>query len=212
MTTTVLLARHGQTESNITGFYMGWSNEDINDVGYTQARSLSSRLASLPIASVYTSPLKRTYTTATILAKPHDLELKVLDDLIEIQLGEWQGLHMDEIGQRWPELWQQSRIDPSEVTMPNGESFKQVTERAVRAFEPIVAANQGKQAVIVTHEVVVKVLVAHALGASNSIYRRFEVNNASLSIIRVIDGKARLVALNDTSHLEAQGKKSFHPR
>jgi len=64
----------------------------------------------------------------------------------------------------------------------------------------------------VTHEVVVKVLVAHALGASNSIYRRFEVNNASLSIIRVIDGKARLVALNDTSHLEAQGKKSFHPR
>jgi len=202
MTTTVLFVRHGQTESNITGFFMGWSNEDISDLGYAQARSLSSRLASLPIASVYTSPLKRAYNTALILAKPHNLELKALDDLIEIQLGDWQGLHMDEISQRWPELWKQSRIDPSEVTMPNGESFQQVTERAVRAFEMIVADNRDKQVVVVTHDVVIRVLVAHILGASNSIYRRFEINNASLSTMRVIDGKARLITLNDTSHLD----------
>ena len=202
MTTTVLLVRHGRTESNITGFFMGWSNEDISDLGYAQAHSLSSRLASLPIASVYTSPLKRAYNTALILAKPHNLEPKVLDDLIEIRLGDWQGLHRDEISQRWPELWQQSRIDPSEVTLPNGESFQQVTDRAVRAFEMIVADNQDKQAVMVTHEVVIRVLVAHVLGTSNSIYRRFEVGNASLSIIRVSDGKARLVTLNDSSHLD----------
>ena len=202
MTTTVLLVRHGQTESNITGFFMGWSNEDLSDLGYAQAQRLSSRLASLPTASVYTSPLKRAYNTALILAKPHNLEPKVLDDLIEIRLGDWQGLHRDEISQRWPELWQQSRIDPSEVTLPNGESFQQVTDRAVRAFEMIVADNQDKQAVMVTHEVVIRVLVAHVLGTSNSIYRRFEVGNASLSIIRVSDGKARLVTLNDSSHLD----------
>jgi len=203
MTTTVLLARHGQTGSNINGFYMGWSNEDINDVGYTQAHCLSSRLASLPITSVYSSPLKRAYTTATIIAKPRDLELKVLDDLIEIRLGDWEGLHMDEIRQRWSELWQQSRVDPSEITMPNGESFKEVTERAVRAFETIVAANQGKQALIVTHDVIIRVLVAYVLGVSNSIYRRLEVNNASLSMMRVSNGRIRLITLNDTSHLEA---------
>lgn len=203
MTTTVLLVRHGQANSNVTGYYMGWSNEDLSEIGYTQVRSLSSRLASLPIASVYSSPLQRTCTTATILAKPHGLEVETSDDLIEIQLGDWQGLHIDEVGQRWPELWKQSRIDPSEITMPNGESFQQVTERAIRGFDKIVAANHGKQVIIVSHEIVVKVLVAYALGVSNSIYRRFEINNASLSAIRVIDGKARLATLNDTSHLGA---------
>ena len=203
MTTTVLLVRHGQTRSNVTGFYMGWSDEDINDVGYPQVHSLSSRLASLPIASVYSSPLQRTCTTAVILAKPHHLEVEVSDDLIELRLGDWEGLHMDEISQRWPEIWQQSRIDPSDITLPNGESYKQVTERAVRMFDKIVAANQDKQAVIVTHEIVVKVIVAHVLGVSNSIYRRFEVNNASLSVVRIINGKARLAVLNDTSHLGA---------
>jgi len=202
MTTTVLLARHGQTESNVSGFYMGRSNEDLNDVGYAQVRSLSSRLAGMPIASVYTSPIQRAYITAMILAKPHNLEVKVLDDLIEIQLGDWQGLHLNEISQRWPELWQQWRADPSESTIPNGESFKQVTERAIQAFEAVVAAEQGRQAVIVTHEIVIKVLVAHVLGVPNSIYRRFEINNASLSMVRLINGKTRLIMLNDTSHLE----------
>lgn len=203
MTTTVLLARHGQTGSNVSGFYMGRSDEDLNDVGYAQARSLSSRLAGLPIDSVYTSPLRRADVTATILAKPHNLKVKVSDDLNEIHLGDWQGLHLNEISQRWPELWQQWRADPSESTIPEGESFQQVAERAIRAFETVVAAEPGRQALIVTHEIVIKVLVARALGVSNSIYRRFEINNASLSIIRLTNGKTRLITLNDTSHLEA---------
>ena len=203
MTATVLLVRHGQTKSNTTGFFMGWSDEDLNDVGYAQAQALSSRLANLPVSSIYTSPLRRTYNTAAILAKPHKLELKVIDELIEIQAGDWQGLHTDEIKQRWPELWQQSRTDVSNVTLPNGESFGQVTERAVRAFDTILAANHDRHVAIVSHEVVIKVIVAHVLGATNSIYRRFEVRNASLSEIQITDDNARLVTLNDVSHLEA---------
>ncbi len=211
MTTTILLIRHGQTDSNVTGLYMGRSEEDLNETGYGQVRRLSSRLASLPLASVYTSPLRRAYTTAAILAEPHKLELVVWDDLTEIQLGDWQGRHTDEIKRKWPELWKQSSIDPSEITMPNGESFGQVTERAVRAFDMVVRADVGQWVVVVTHEVVIKVLVAHALGVSNSIYRRFEVNNASLSVIRVVDGNYRLVALDDTSHLEGwRGSPGSH--
>lgn len=202
MTTIVFLVRHGQANSNVTGFYMGWSDEDLSETGYSQSHRLASRLASLPIASVYSSPLKRTYTTAAILAKPHGLKVQTMDELIEIQLGDWQGLHIDEVKRRWPELWQQSRVDPSEITMPNGESFPQVTERAVRGFKKIIDANPGKQVIIVTHEVVVKVLVAHALGVSNSIYRRFEIGNASLSAIRVTNGKAQVITLNDTAHLD----------
>ena len=128
--------------------------------------------------------------------------MKTLDDLIEIRQGDWQGLHVDEISKRWPELWRQSRIDPSDFTFPKGESFKQVTERAIRAFELIVAGNQDKCAVIVTHDVIVRVVAVHVLGASNSIYRRFEIGNASLSMVRVTDGKSWLITLNDTSHIQ----------
>lgn len=199
--TAVVLARHGQTNSNVAGIYMGRSDEDLNAPGRDQARRLSSRLAGLPVARVYTSPIRRAHATAAIIAEPHALEPEVTADLTELDLGDWQGLNAAQIRQRWPDLWQRSRMDPSYLAVPNGESFPQVTERAVRAFDGAVEANRGKFVILVTHEIVVKLIVAHALGATNSIYRRFQVANASLTVIRVADGRCRLVTLNDTSHL-----------
>lgn len=202
MTTTILLVRHGQTESNVAGYYMGRLDEDINRTGYAQARALAARLAHQPIDAIYTSPLRRTYSTASVLAEPHKLELKVLDDLIEIHQGDWEGVHVDKISQGWPEQWRHTRTDPTDFTMPNGESFKEVTERSVRAFNEIVADNPDKQVALVAHEIVIKVIIVHALGTTNSIYRHFDLTNASLSVIRVTGGKSHLVVLNDTTHLD----------
>ena len=202
MTTTVLLIRHGQTRSNVAGYYMGWSEEDLNEVGYIQSRHLASRLAEVPIAAIYTSPLRRAYTTASLIAEPHGLEVNSLDDFKEIKLGDWQGLHESEIARRWPELWQQSEIDPSVLTMPNGESFNQVAERAVRGFETVVAANRDKRVLIVTHEIIIKILVSHVMGVTYSIYRRIKADNASLTVVWITDKSRRLVTLNDTSHFE----------
>jgi broad specificity phosphatase PhoE len=201
MVTDILLIRHGQTNANVDEYYMGWSDEDLNELGYRQARCLSSRLAILPIAAIYTSPLKRACTTATIIAEPHQLEVKTLPDFIEIQLGDWQGMHREEIERNWPKLWQQSKTDPSDLRLPNGESYKEVTERAVRGFKTVVEANKNNQIMIVTHDAIIRVLIAYVLGVSNTIYRRIEVDNASLSLVRV-GNQAQLVRLNDTSHLQ----------
>lgn len=202
MSAIVFLVRHGLTKSNIDGFYMGWSSEDLNEAGYTQARRLSLRLARLPIASIYTSPLRRAYTTAAILNEPHQVELTVMEDLTEVHLGDWQGLHIDEVKQRWPELWQQSRVDPSEITLPDGESVREMAQRSIRAFETVVETNPGKQIVMVTHQYIVRAIVAYTLGVSNSIFRKFDIDNASLSAIQGGNGTFRLIMLNDTSHLE----------
>lgn len=204
MTTTLLLIRHGQTNSNVSGLYAGWSEENLNELGYIQAHRLSYRLAHLPIAAIYASPINRAYTTAAIIAEPHQLNVEVLDELIEIQLGDWEGIYQDEIKRRWPRQWQQSRTDPTNIVLPNGESFEQVTTRAIRALNTVILASQDKQVVIVTHEVIVKVLVAYALGVTNSIYRRIEIDNASLSVLQITDSNYQLVRLNDTSHLEAR--------
>ena len=56
-----------------------------------------------------------------------------------------------------------------------------------------------------THDIIIRIIVAHVLGVPNSIYRRLEIYNASLTVIRVTHGDARLITLNDTSHLGYQG-------
>ena len=201
MTSTFFLIRHGQIDGNVTKYYTGLQDVDLNKKGYEQAHKLSTRLSHSPISAIYSSPLRRTLTTASIIAEPHGIQPKTFEDLIEINLGDRQGLYDDEIRKRWPDLKKQSLIDPSNITMPNGESFSQVTERAIRAFETIVSIGKNQHIAIVTHEIVVKVLVAYILGVSNSIYRKFEIGNASLTTIKVREGIRQLHTLNDISHL-----------
>ncbi len=199
--TSVILIRHGQTDDNMAKFFTGWGDVDLNATGYDQARRLSSRLASWQVSAVYSSPLRRTTTTASLVAAPHGLEPFLLDDLIEIRLGDWEGLQEDEVWERWPELRRQTLDDPSEVAFPNGESFPDVTRRAIRAFEAVTSANRGRQVLVVTHDIIIRLIVAYTLGVGNSIYRRMQIDNASLTVIGVSEGKRVLLTLNDTSHL-----------
>lgn len=200
-TTTVYLIRHGQTRSNVTGYLMGWTDEGLDDVGYTQANSLAARIASLPITSVYTSPLRRAFETAAIAAKPHGLEPRVYPDLVEINYGDWQGLHREQVRQEWPELWQKLRIYSPDVVIPNGESLEQVNRRTIRAFNTIITSEPGGQVAIVTHQGILKAMVAYILNAPNIVCSRFELGNASLSLVRITDGTPRLITLNDMSHI-----------
>ena len=84
MNTKLLFIRHGLTESNIKGVYAGSSSEDLNLEGYQQVRLLSSKLEKIPISKFYSSPLKRTMTTAKILAAASGEKIVTHNDLIEI--------------------------------------------------------------------------------------------------------------------------------
>jgi broad specificity phosphatase PhoE len=107
----------------------------------------------------------------------------------------------EEIEAKFLNLWRAWKRDPSDIQMPGGESLAQVQQRAIAAFKSITQVNQGQQVLMVTHDVVVRLLVAYCLNVSSSIYRRLEVANASLSGIQVINGDCRLRLLNDTGHL-----------
>ena len=201
MKTTLLLGRHAQTLSNVSGRYMGWIDEDLSDDGVRQAQRLSARLSRRPITAVYSSPLKRTLSTAEMIAQRHGLPVQTISELGEIRMGQWEGLFASEIQTRFAELWTAWRTDPSTIQMPGGESLAQVKLRATKALEDILQDNRGCQVVAVTHDVVARIIVAHCLNVSTSIYRRLEVANASLTSIELLNGTYRLRCLNDTAHL-----------
>lgn len=180
---------------------MGWIDEDLTEEGRWQAEQLSQRLSHWPIAGVYSSPLKRAARTAEIIAQPHHLSVSRLPELGEIKIGAWEGMMAKEIEAKFPDLWRVWRRDPSNIVMPGGESLTQVQQRAIAAFKYVTQLNQGQQVVMVTHDVIVRLLVAYCLEVSTSIYRHLEVANASLTVIQLINDRCRLRLLNDTSHL-----------
>ncbi len=202
MTATLILVRHGQTDWNVSARYMGWIDQGLNREGLEQAEKLARRLDPWPISAVFSSPLSRALRTAEIIAGPHSLRVKTMTELGEMRIGDWEGMFAMDIASLYPELWRTWRANPGDFRMPNGESLGEVRERAVEAFGRVMERAEGKMVLAVTHDVVVRLLVAECLGVNTGIYRRLEVGNASMTVIERDGARLKLKVMNDTCHLE----------
>ena len=101
--TTILLARHGETEWNREGRWQGWADPPLNDAGRAQARTLAEELRTIPFDAVYASDLRRARETAVIVAAPHAVPVLTDAGLREIDVGSWSGLTRREIEERFPD-------------------------------------------------------------------------------------------------------------
>ncbi|MGE5591640.1 MAG: histidine phosphatase family protein [Bacillota bacterium] len=151
METTVLLARHGETDWNRQLRCQGHTDVPLNEAGRHQARDLAERLRPLPLAAVYSSDLQRALVTARTAAEPHRLPVLPLVDLRERAMGLWEGLTMEDRRRRWPRqslLWEQGDRHVDGLDM---EPFEDLTSRLVRAVGNAAAQHPGRTILMVTH-------------------------------------------------------------
>ena len=157
----VLLVRHGATEWNETKRAQGQADIALNEQGRRQADEVARRLRSRRIDAVYSSDLQRAVDTARTIAETHGLQVATDPAFREIDQGEWEGLHVDEIRKRWPELWGEARHYSSR---PGGESPADVRSRALAALTRAVTSEPDGTLVVVSHGGTIRWLSAEALG------------------------------------------------
>jgi probable phosphoglycerate mutase len=151
--TTILLARHGETDWNREGRLQGWDDRPLNALGREQARELARRLAGVAFDAVYASDLARARETAEIVAEPHGVPVLIDPDLREMDYGSWSGLTRSEIEQRFPEM---ERHD--------GETRERHLERVLAAAERIAVRHPGGRILIVSHGGSLRALKRHCVG------------------------------------------------
>ena len=120
---------------------------------------------------------------------------------MEIGHGEWEGLMADEVIARYGDGLQEWRNHPTRSQMPGGESFSNILKRVLDFKERLCAEYSGRNVLISTHDVVVKILVADALGMNMDRINRIWVTNASISVIEYGDDLPYLVSLSEACHL-----------
>ena len=140
MTTTILLARHGETDWNREGRWQGWADPPLNATGRAQARTLAAELRATPFDAVYSSDLRRASETAEIVAAPDGVPVVLDPDLREIDIGSWSGLTRAEIGERFPD-----------GSRPDGETHEQQARRVRTAVVRIARGHPGGRVLVVGH-------------------------------------------------------------
>ena len=195
MTTTLFLVRHAAHDllgRILTGRMSGIR---LGAEGRRQAGLLAERLAREKISALYTSPLERARETADPIAARLGLEPETVDDLTDVDYGEWSGKSFAALDEdpRWA-TWNKAR---STYRPPGGETMLDVQHRAVGSVEKIVAANTGHAALIVSHGDVIRVVLATFLGLALDHLTRFEVFPASISSVAVGDWGAKVLGINE---------------
>jgi broad specificity phosphatase PhoE len=177
----ILLARHGETESNRERRFQGQLDVRLSDGGREQARALAERAAAeeQPVAALYTSPLVRASETAAIVGRRLGLEPRPDDRLKEVDVGRWQSRLKDDVAREEPEAWEAFMRAGERFRFPGGESFAEQQRRVIAALVDITQCGE-LPALVICHRGVVRCALAHTHRRGLETYHEWKVPNAEL--------------------------------
>ena len=174
--TTILLARHGETDWNLQRRVQGHSDTPLNETGRAQALALAETLDDAVLDAIYASDLARARDTAQVVADRKGLAVTVAPELRERNFGTWEGLTDDEILARFPAARTGSWGD--------AETKEELAKRVLRALQRIAAAHPGGRVLVVTHGGPVRALLVEC-----GLDGRGPIGNCSLYEVRLRDGR-----------------------
>lgn len=190
----LLLIRHGLNDW-VGQRLAGWTpGVHLNDEGRAQAAALAERLAVVPLAAIYSSPLERTLETAQPLAKARGLTVQVRDGLGEARCGDWTGRTLKELKNE--ELWPVIQLYPSGARFPGGESLREVQARMVAELDAIRDSHPDQTVAVVSHSDPIRLAVAHYAGLALDLFQRLTISPASVTAFAFTHFGPRLLCMN----------------
>jgi len=211
----IILARHAETDWNVEGRYQGRTFDiPLSAPGRAQALALGARLSQISLNRVLASPLLRARQTAEVALGDRCKILQIDEDLMEIAHGTWEGRLDTEIQNEDAKLRQAWRETPHLVTLPGGESFQDVVDRAWPAFcRACEGLEEEDTALIVSHDGVNRALLCRVFGLPLARVWSFRQAPTCLNLLEGPDPeRLAVVRLNDAIHLSPLFGEVVHRR
>lgn len=196
---TIYLVRHGESEANREGRYQGRRDSPLSARGHRQAAALAGELGASNVTCVISSPLRRCVETAVPIASRLGVALGYDDRLIEIAHGTWEGRLRAEVEREDSERMHAWQTAPHRVRFDGGESLADVDARW-RSFAS--SRSSHADAVVVTHDVLIRLAILAATNRPLAELWQTEVENAAYAVFEVNDGRWQLMRECCTAHLK----------
>ncbi|MCA9601281.1 MAG: histidine phosphatase family protein [Polyangiales bacterium] len=195
----ITFVRHAESQANLEGKWQGQSNSPLSKLGRTQARKAALRLAKEHFDVVIASDLDRTMETARAFERPLEPDAAWR----EIDVGTWEGLTSYQVSTRFVGESAALAEGQQDVKVGGGESWNELTERAVAAFDKLIARLGDKDhALVVSHGGLLATLVAELLGIRGVHPRPLgRLGNTAIVSVRIDGGHIEIERYNDAGHL-----------
>lgn len=178
----LFLARHGETDWNLSNRIQGQTDIPLNENGKKQAEELVNTIKEreLSFERIYTSKMIRAMETAKIVAGELGVKARILEGIEEISFGEWEGYTWRQVREKFPEEYGIWHKDRRSHIPPGGESYEQLLQRAIPAMK--YAAGESKGAVlIVTHSAVIMTILSFLYEKPfEDMAKNFKTHNAEI--------------------------------
>jgi probable phosphoglycerate mutase len=153
----IFMMRHGMPEfPDDRDYVYGQTDYPLSDVGVSQAERVGLAFQNIRVQRVVSSDLLRAVRTAEIVTEAQGAKIQGVEKdpgLREIHMGYWEGLPVDDVEIRFRDEFLSRGRDIANVAPLGGESFVQLQERSVKAFERIIGDSRDLDRIL---------LVAHA--------------------------------------------------
>ena len=201
--TKILLTRHGHVDGINPKRFRGRAELPLTELGLKQAERLGARIAKQwkPVA-IYTSGLQRCVVTAGKIAVASGTAAAVLDGLMDLDYGDWQGRVQDEVRQEAPDLFAAWHGTPQLMRFPKGESLQELVARVAEALRLVLGRHPGQTVVMVGHDSVNRALLLQLIDQPLSAYWKLAQDPCCLNEIDIEGKRVEVRRVNDTSHLD----------
>ena len=198
MQTTLYLIRHGRTAWNKQKRFCGYLDVPLSAEGKRQAARLARRIRSVKFDAIYSSDLKRAVKTARIAFGK--VKITKVPALQEMNFGVFEGLHREDILNKYPDEYMKWFKNPYKYHIPKGESINLFQKRITSAINKIVSANQEKKIAVVCHGGSISVFLTGIL--KKKVFWEYVPGSTSVSVVEYKDKKASIKLFNCTKHLK----------
>ena len=206
--TRILLVRHGETDWNRMRRFQGRSDLPLNQEGRKQGDALAWALKDESITAIYSSPLARTMEMARLIKVFHpSAPLFEEKGLIEMDLGEFEGMEGHRWAEQYPDFrkaWQES---PASVNMPGGEGLLEVQRRAIQALDRITKLHPPTSTLLLcSHNFVNLTILCYALKIPLNRFREVRQETGALNVLHMRGERLVAEVVNERFRLVAHGK------
>lgn len=150
------IIRHGQTDWNAEKRLQGHIDIPLNKKGIAEAEIIAEEFKNHELSAIYSSPLQRAHTTAQIINRHHQHDIKIHDALKEATYGPYEGMKVEEYHAKGGEALASLKLLPLRERLhfkinDEAESYYEVYQRVKPLLDQIIDNHLGQQVLIVSH-------------------------------------------------------------